>query len=373
MIQAHLLRTVFLVLLFGSLITARAQNNNLLKNPGADEGATSWRAFGKAAVEECTNGPCFVIREDGYFVQDVPIPEEAAGQFVMLMGRANVDKDVDERSGPPTLYGYMQNPGTPEGGRIYAYLSGQHMTYPTDSAGSWKQLWGVFKIKPGTGRVRLFLRQSGRNASSARFDDLGVYIFPTEQMANASVLQRPQSVEFRTVGSVSTGCDLSRNAIGPLYGLRLGMTPEDVVELFSGSKFLPEESRVLELSKQKKLRSMGIEPSSAANRGFGDVKVIVVRFHEGHLISFTVEYSIRRWENADQFIAHYSEDLNLQTISKWESVEGGIGSSRYIICDGVEIRFYAAPKNFNKDTISIADTRVERAIQNAALAQQTHP
>ena len=86
------------------------------------------------------------------------------------------------------------NSGDPSGGRIYAYLSGQQMTGSANSLNYWTQLWGVFRVKPGTGRISFFLRQSikedsGYNGAVTRFDDLGLYIFPAESQARAFVSQ----------------------------------------------------------------------------------------------------------------------------------------------------------------------------------------
>lgn len=48
------------------------QSRNLLQNPNADLGAEYWRTTGEATVETTTGSNlCFVVRNGGYFYQDM--------------------------------------------------------------------------------------------------------------------------------------------------------------------------------------------------------------------------------------------------------------------------------------------------------------
>ena len=178
------------LLLCLAAVTADAQTENLLQNPKADLEAQHWRAFGQAAVEEVDGNRRFVVRNGGYFVQDVELPEGAAGQYAVFVGvgasdRINSDGAI---TGLPYLYGYMLTPGEPEAGRVLAYLQGHRMLCSATFVGEWAKMWGVFRVPEGTGRIRFFLNQASRrgvpqNGSAARFDDLGLYLFPTRAEA----------------------------------------------------------------------------------------------------------------------------------------------------------------------------------------------
>ena len=186
----NLRNSLLALIILGVWTPASGQSVNLLKNPGGDEGSEHWRAFKDAKVEQCpTGGRCFVLRGGGYFAQDVAIPKDAVDQYALLIGRAY----SDTTNVLPSLYGYMMNSGDPSGGRIYAYLDGQQMTGPADSSTNWVQLWGFFRIKPGTRRVSFFLQQhmkgGGYDGAVTRFDDLRLYIVPTEQWARSLVSQ----------------------------------------------------------------------------------------------------------------------------------------------------------------------------------------
>lgn len=187
------LRALLALLLLCLAITqARAQTENLLQNPSADLEAQNWLAFGEATVEETNGNRLFIVRNGGYFLQDVILPEGAAGKFAVLIGRGSSERINQDGAitGLPYLYGYMMAPGEPSGGRILAYLQGQQMRSSATFVGEWAKMWGIFRVPKGTGRIRFFLNQALRqgmphNGSAARFDDLGLYLFSTEEEAKS--------------------------------------------------------------------------------------------------------------------------------------------------------------------------------------------
>ena len=351
--------------MFGVWTPSSAQNANLLKNPGADEGSEHWRAFKDAKVEECSSGGrCFVLRSGGYFIQEVVIPKDAVGQYALLIGRAYGERT--NRNSPiaiPSLYGYMMNSGDPSGGRIYAYLSGQQMTGAADSS-DWTQLWGVFKIKPGTGRISFFLRKGDADAGAVtRFDDLGLYIFPTETQAHALVGQGSVGTHSTTATAAGSDCLLAREEIRSFYGIKLGMSLDEVISLFPASVGDASVERALELSRTgngANLIRMVIPAHKANKQDLADVKMFGFQFRNGRLFSLHVEYFSPKWKDVNEFIDQRGHMLNLPAASSWEPVEGNSRFSKYLTCDGIEVRFYASPlRSPNDNYISLTDTSVE--------------
>lgn len=188
--------SLLFLFLFLAPVFAIAQSTNLLQNPGAEMNAEHWQAFGQATIEEFDGKRSFVVRGGGYFLQDVLLPEGAAGQYVVLMGhgsseRINADGAI---TGLPYLYGYMMASDKPNGDRIFDYLQGQRMLSSAKVANEWVKMWGIFKVPVGASTIRFFLNQALRggvphNGSAARFDDLGLYLFATKEEAQAFVDQ----------------------------------------------------------------------------------------------------------------------------------------------------------------------------------------
>lgn len=168
---------------------ANAQTN-LLQNPNAELRSQFWQTYGQATVESCIGiDPCFVVRNHGYFIQDVAVPADAAGGYALFVGRGSSERvNADGAiTGLPYLYGYMMDETKK---RVLAYLQGQNMLLFDVKKDEWRTLCGVFPVPQGTGTIRFFLDQAERkgvpqNGSAARFDDVGLYLFSTESDARA--------------------------------------------------------------------------------------------------------------------------------------------------------------------------------------------
>lgn len=197
MIPKMSISLIVLLMLVSAGTFGNAQSANLLQNPNADQGGRSWRAFGEAAIESTTtNDAHFVVRNGGYFFQDVELPKDAAGQYLVLIGRGAGDRVNPDGAitGSPYLHGYMMQPPGPDRKEILEYLQGQRLLAQTTAMDEWANMWGIFEVPEGTTKVRFFLNQALRagaphNGSAARFDNLGLYLFATRKDAQAFVRQ----------------------------------------------------------------------------------------------------------------------------------------------------------------------------------------
>lgn len=183
-----------LLCLLPAAVETPAQAVNLLQNPKAELGAQHWRGWGRAAVEELYGNSVFVIREQGHFYQDVTLPSGPAGRYAVFVGRGASERINPDGAitGLPYLYGYMMPADA--GGRVLAYLQGQEMRCSARFVGEWVVMSGIFPVPEEAGRIRFFLKQAERrgvpqNGSAARFDDVGLYLFPTAAEARAFVAQ----------------------------------------------------------------------------------------------------------------------------------------------------------------------------------------
>lgn len=164
---------------------------NLLDNADADQGAAFWYAIGDAKLEPCDGNPCFVVRDHGSFRQTALLPKDAAGRYAVLVGsgateRINPDGAI---TGLPYLYATV---GNADGTRVVAHFQGQRLLGRPTSQDAWFKMSGVFLLPEGSARLSFQLSQAERrglpqNGSAARFDELGLYVFPSEPDAQAFV------------------------------------------------------------------------------------------------------------------------------------------------------------------------------------------
>lgn len=146
-----------------------------------------WKFQGDAGVEQSSSGPCFIIRNRGTGIQDIALPQESVGKYILVFGwlsseRTNPDGAI---TGWPTLGGYLT---TPRGSEITVYLQGPQLRYSATVPNAWASAYGIFQIVPKSEQISLHLGQAEaasvpQNGSAARFKDLGVYLFDSREEA----------------------------------------------------------------------------------------------------------------------------------------------------------------------------------------------
>jgi len=169
----------------------RSGPRNLLVNPSAELGFEGWIAYKESLIDRSQGDACFALRNQAYVLQDVGLPEGSIGKYALLFARAATERVNDDGSitGLPCLYGYMMMSGH---GRILSYLQGDSMLFAGKKVEEWQPIYGIFPIPPETGVLRFFLQMAERkgnpqNGSLARFDDLGLYLFDSEEEARLFV------------------------------------------------------------------------------------------------------------------------------------------------------------------------------------------
>ena len=178
-----------MICLLFAATTIDAQTN-LLLNPNADSKSENWQAVEQATIEDFNGDNVFVVRNGGSFYQNVTLTEKDIGKFALLIGRGSSERINPDGAitGLPYLYGYLMDSGKPSGGKINAYLQGQKMSGNSQIKDEWVTMFGIFQVSEGTGKIRFFLNQAERrgvphNGSAARFDNLGLYLFETQEDA----------------------------------------------------------------------------------------------------------------------------------------------------------------------------------------------
>ena len=165
--------------------TAHAQPYNFLLNQ-------SWQSKGDATIEKIEENNCFVVRNGGSFHQEVALPGDAAGQFIVFLGQGSSERIHSDKSitDLPYLYGHILDTGIKRNERILSYLQG--MLGRSSGTKDWVTMSGIFKVPENASRVRFFLNQASargmeHDGSAARFFDVGMYLFPTEEGAKLFV------------------------------------------------------------------------------------------------------------------------------------------------------------------------------------------
>lgn len=165
-------------------------STNLIRSLDDPAGMSVWKMTGEASIEKATNDSVFILRNGASFSQDVAVPSNSDGKFALLISRCSSERLDDEGiTGLPTLYGRWMS-GTKVEDQP---LQGQRMLCELGEVNKWATNWGIFKIPAAASAIKLYLNQAERkgmpqNGSSARFSNVGLYIFDTEADAMKFVI-----------------------------------------------------------------------------------------------------------------------------------------------------------------------------------------
>jgi hypothetical protein len=176
-----------------SLTLQGPAGGNLLTNGDARLAAAGWTPTGVAVTEHLAGIPCFTVRGGGTFRQQVTLPVDAVGMYAAVVGRGQAERvNADGAiTGLPYLYALVSSA---DHEHILAYWQGQKMLARPSEVGQWVTMAGVFSVPYGAAFVSIQLKQAERkgvpqDGSAARFADVRMQLFPTEEAARAFIAQ----------------------------------------------------------------------------------------------------------------------------------------------------------------------------------------
>lgn len=143
-----------------------------------------------------------------------------------------------------------------------------------------------------------------------------------------------------------------------INGLKLGMTPDQVLALFPGSKF--DKDVRLDLDKPPSrfgVSTLRVRPekySSAAK--FEGITQISFTLFDGRVSTMYVGYDRPLFENVDEFVTKFSEKRNLPAAdSYWEAYVGLDDQLKTLKSKEVEISLFAGGKNLSMNYVQMRD------------------
>ena len=174
---------------------------NLVTNGDARGGAAGWvpqRSSNPAAakdpardasVETRDGAPCFAMRNGASWAQQIPLFEESAGKFLLIIGRGSSERVHADGNitGLPYLWAHVIH-GGPSSNADYL----QGMLLESSEPNVWGTMHGIFPMPKGVRAITLRLGQAERrgtpqNGSVARVREVEVRLFDTRAAAEAYV------------------------------------------------------------------------------------------------------------------------------------------------------------------------------------------
>lgn len=160
-------------------------------------------------------------------------------------------------------------------------------------------------------------------------------------------------------------CMLTMSAAPAINGLKLGMTPEEVLALFPGSKDDPEVKADLARPTSRFGGSaLLIRPQKFESKEkFSQISQIKFDFLDGRVMRFQVTYNGPEWPHVDKFVEKFVGDTNLPANDHWASYPGLDTQMKTLTCPDFEVRVFAGGEGGNLNYVLVQDLEADKELK----------
>ena len=182
--------------------------------------------------------------------------------------------------------------------------------------------------------------------------------------ATANVSQSPGA--NASTPETSSNCPLTMAAAPVLNGLKLGMTPDEVLALFPGSKDDAEvQSHLSKPPTQFGISELIIRPAKfESNQKFKGISHVIFSLLDGRVSSFTVGYDGPAYSHVDQFVTKFVEGTNLPPTDQWQAYVGMDTQLKTLTCKDFEMRVFSGGQGGNLNYVLIKDLVAEEKLKD---------
>src|SRR5712664_1374324 len=181
--------------------------------------------------------------------------------------------------------------------------------------------------------------------------------------SNSTVAQSPAQPNNAS-GQDKLPCTLTLDQAPDIKALRLGMTVDEVLAPFPGSKEDTEVSSGLAAIGQFGTSSFVIRPEKYESKEkFAGISQILVSLLDGRVSKLYFGYNGPEYSHVDKFVQKFSEGSNLPAPDAWEAYVGMDTQLKTLRCKEFEIRIFAGGKGGSLNYAEIRDLVAEKKLK----------
>ncbi len=176
----------------------------------------------------------------------------------------------------------------------------------------------------------------------------------------------------------TTTCSLTKAEAPVVSGLKLGMTTEEVLAVFPGSKEDPE----LRAQWSRPPSRLGVSnfvvlpEKLAPNDKFAAFSQFTFNLLDGRVSSVNIGYNGPQYANVDEFVTRFVKKTKLPPADQWQAFTGMDNQLKVLTCKDFEVRVFAGGKDGNLNYVLLTDLEADRQLKDRrakARAQQASP
>lgn len=161
-------------------------------------------------------------------------------------------------------------------------------------------------------------------------------------------------------------CSLVMDQAPVINGVKLGMTPEEVLALFPGSS---QDADVRsELARPRSpfgVSGLLIRPDKYGSKEkFAGTSQITFSLLDGRVSTINVGYNGPEWPHVDKFVAQFVEGNTLPASDQWEAYVGLDTQMKTLTCKDFEVRIFAGGKGGNLNYVLMRDLVADKTLKD---------
>jgi hypothetical protein len=161
-------------------------------------------------------------------------------------------------------------------------------------------------------------------------------------------------------------------------GLKLGMTAEEVLAVFPGSKEDPElRAQLSRPPSRLGVSNFVVLPEKLApNDKFAAFSQFTFNLLDGRVSSVNIGYNGPQYSNVDEFVTRFVKKTKLPPADRWQPYTGMDNQLKVLTCKDFEVRVFAGGKDGNLNYVLLTDLEADRQLKDRrakARAQQASP
>lgn len=166
--------------------------------------------------------------------------------------------------------------------------------------------------------------------------------------------------------SHKVACDLSVNQAPVVNGLKLRMTPDQVLALFPDSNNDPQvQSSLSKPPSQFGQSSFVIKPAKYKSKDKSSgISQIIFTLLDGRVSTLSVGYNGPQWSHVDKFVAKFTEGTNLPAEDQWEAYVGMDTQLKTLKCTDFEISVFAGGQGGNLNYVLMRDLEADKKLKD---------
>ena len=179
----------------------------------------------------------------------------------------------------------------------------------------------------------------------------------TNVQTNTPGVSQQQPASSPTPVKEKVPCTLTLAGAPDLNGLRLGMTPKEVLAVFPGSSEDPQlKSSIARPPSKFGDSGFVIKPNNyGANEKFADATLVSIITFDGRVSTVTVNYNGPEFSHVDKFVEKIAQKYQLPTVESWDPYPGLDDTLKVLKCSDFEVRAFIGGKGGTLNYIELRD------------------